>query len=245
MTKDQKIIRAKVGLLELAKQLGNVSQACKMPASESSFSRRVTSACRESAFFAVRRTSFVSSTAAFSLLRQRSSCHFSEPARERESTSAQRSSSARASAASARERSRSARACACSCGHAPARTETASRAPRALALTRRATKSRRRPRSAPSLPQNLRRELAMRSTTSACRIRVTSPQLLHVVVQMMAAPISAPSPYERTITLQLSAGAGELQLSISCAQRQPLRPVHRPDSRDKTSRSTVNSPIFA
>jgi len=30
MTKDQKIIRAKVGLLELAKQLGNVSQACKM-----------------------------------------------------------------------------------------------------------------------------------------------------------------------------------------------------------------------
>jgi transposase InsO family protein len=30
MTKDQKVIRAKVGLLELAKQLGNVSQACKM-----------------------------------------------------------------------------------------------------------------------------------------------------------------------------------------------------------------------
>jgi hypothetical protein len=30
MTKDQKIIRGKVGLLELAKQLGNVSQACKM-----------------------------------------------------------------------------------------------------------------------------------------------------------------------------------------------------------------------
>ncbi len=30
MTKDQKIIRAKVGLLELAKQLGNVSQACRM-----------------------------------------------------------------------------------------------------------------------------------------------------------------------------------------------------------------------
>src|SRR5664279_1845330 len=30
MTKDQKFIRAKVGLLELAKQLGNVSQACKM-----------------------------------------------------------------------------------------------------------------------------------------------------------------------------------------------------------------------
>ena len=30
MTKDQKVIRAKVGLLELAKQLGNISQACKM-----------------------------------------------------------------------------------------------------------------------------------------------------------------------------------------------------------------------
>ena len=30
MTKEQKIIRAKVGLLELAKQRGNVSQACKM-----------------------------------------------------------------------------------------------------------------------------------------------------------------------------------------------------------------------
>ncbi len=29
MTKDQKIIRAKAGLLELARQLGNVSQACK------------------------------------------------------------------------------------------------------------------------------------------------------------------------------------------------------------------------
>jgi Winged helix-turn helix len=30
MTKDQKIIRAKAGLLELAKRLGNVSQACKI-----------------------------------------------------------------------------------------------------------------------------------------------------------------------------------------------------------------------
>jgi transposase InsO family protein len=30
MTKEQKIIKAKIGLLELAKQLGNVSQACKM-----------------------------------------------------------------------------------------------------------------------------------------------------------------------------------------------------------------------
>jgi hypothetical protein len=30
MTKDQKIIKGKVGLLEFARQLGNVSQACKM-----------------------------------------------------------------------------------------------------------------------------------------------------------------------------------------------------------------------
>jgi hypothetical protein len=30
MTQEQKIIRAKLGLLELAKQLANVSQACKM-----------------------------------------------------------------------------------------------------------------------------------------------------------------------------------------------------------------------
>ena len=30
MTIEQKIIRAKVGLLELARQLGNVSQACEM-----------------------------------------------------------------------------------------------------------------------------------------------------------------------------------------------------------------------
>jgi hypothetical protein len=29
MTQEQKIIRVKLGLLELAKQLGNVSQACK------------------------------------------------------------------------------------------------------------------------------------------------------------------------------------------------------------------------
>ena len=30
MTRDQKIIRTKVGLLELARQLGNVSPACKI-----------------------------------------------------------------------------------------------------------------------------------------------------------------------------------------------------------------------
>jgi len=30
MTNQQKIIKTKVGILELAKQLGNVSQACKI-----------------------------------------------------------------------------------------------------------------------------------------------------------------------------------------------------------------------
>ena len=30
MTTEQKVIKAKVGLLELAKQLGGVSQACKV-----------------------------------------------------------------------------------------------------------------------------------------------------------------------------------------------------------------------
>ena len=30
MAQTQKVIKAKVGLLELAKQLGNVSQACKI-----------------------------------------------------------------------------------------------------------------------------------------------------------------------------------------------------------------------
>ena len=30
MTKDQKVIRPKLGLLELAKQLGNVTQACRV-----------------------------------------------------------------------------------------------------------------------------------------------------------------------------------------------------------------------
>jgi ACT domain-containing protein len=30
MTTERKVIRAKVGLLELGKQLGNVSQACKI-----------------------------------------------------------------------------------------------------------------------------------------------------------------------------------------------------------------------
>jgi Winged helix-turn helix len=40
MTKDQKIIKGKVGLLELPRQLGNVSQACKMLGySRDSFSR--------------------------------------------------------------------------------------------------------------------------------------------------------------------------------------------------------------
>ena len=84
------------------------------PASESSFSSRPTSAWKNSASFAARRTSFTSSTAALSLSRLLSSAHFNEPARERASRSARRSSSQRASAASARARSISARACACS-----------------------------------------------------------------------------------------------------------------------------------
>ena len=42
MTKDQKIIRAKAGLLELAKQLGSVTQACRvMGYSRDSFYRYV------------------------------------------------------------------------------------------------------------------------------------------------------------------------------------------------------------
>ena len=82
--------------------------------SETSVRSRATSACKESALLAARRISFVSSTAAFSLVRLLSSCHFREPDRAREATSAQRNSSQRASAASARARSRSARACACS-----------------------------------------------------------------------------------------------------------------------------------
>ena len=104
------------------------------PACKRSVSSRATSAWKKSASFAARRTSFVSSEAAFSLFRQVSSCHFSEPARERESTSARRSSSARACAASARACAASARArsfcarvCACSyrdrqsgCSHADA-----------------------------------------------------------------------------------------------------------------------------
>ena len=40
MTTEQKIIKTKVGILDLAKQLGNVSQACKiMGYSRDSFDR--------------------------------------------------------------------------------------------------------------------------------------------------------------------------------------------------------------
>ena len=47
MTTEQKIIRAKVGLLELAKQLGNVSQACKMMGySRDSLASRPIARCR-------------------------------------------------------------------------------------------------------------------------------------------------------------------------------------------------------
>ncbi len=82
------------------------------PASESSFSSRAASDRENSASFAVRRTSLISSTAALSLSRLLSRIDFSEPAWERAVLSATSNSSARASAASAR--ARSARACACS-----------------------------------------------------------------------------------------------------------------------------------
>ena len=53
MTTEQKIIRAKVGLLELAKQLGNVSQACKMMGYSRSLRNSMTKAaswrCKRSA----------------------------------------------------------------------------------------------------------------------------------------------------------------------------------------------------
>ena len=78
-----------------------------MPASERSVSRRATSACKDGTSLAVRRASFVSSTASLSLRRQALNRDFHEPPSLRAATSAQRSSSARASAASARARSRS------------------------------------------------------------------------------------------------------------------------------------------
>ncbi len=76
--------------------------AGSMPASDSSLSSRVTPACNARAFFAVRRTSSVSSRAAFNLARFESACHFREPALARASASARRNSSQRASAVSAR-----------------------------------------------------------------------------------------------------------------------------------------------
>ena len=84
-----------------------VSKADAMPASERSVSRRATSACKDGTSLAVRRASFVSSTASLSLRRQALNRDFHEPPSLRAATSAQRSSSARASAASARARSRS------------------------------------------------------------------------------------------------------------------------------------------
>jgi hypothetical protein len=61
MTKDQKVIRAKVGLLELAKQLGNVSQACKMTPSMTNSRQTVGSRPRS-----IRLSSRACATAAFS-----------------------------------------------------------------------------------------------------------------------------------------------------------------------------------
>ena len=66
------------------------------PASESSFVRRATSACKNSASFAARRTAFISSTAAVRCLRLVSKRDFHKPASLRAATSAQRSSSQRA-----------------------------------------------------------------------------------------------------------------------------------------------------
>ncbi len=77
-----------------------VSKADAMPASERSVSRRATSACKDGTSLAVRRASFVSSTASLSLRRQALNRDFHEPPSLRAATSAQRSSSARASAAS-------------------------------------------------------------------------------------------------------------------------------------------------
>ena len=55
MTKDQKIIKGKVGLLELARQLGNVSQACKMLGySRDSFYRFVEFSLEQPAFGQIR-----------------------------------------------------------------------------------------------------------------------------------------------------------------------------------------------
>ena len=58
MTQTQKIIRAKPGVLELAKQLGNVSQACKvMGYSRDSFYHRWQDAARQFAPFRHHRSS--------------------------------------------------------------------------------------------------------------------------------------------------------------------------------------------
>ena len=82
-------------------------RSCRASPSRHRFRKGASSACKERASFAARRTSLVSSAAALSLRRHVSSCHFSALARARESISARRSSSQRASAPSARARSRS------------------------------------------------------------------------------------------------------------------------------------------
>ena len=91
-----------------------VARVDAMPASERSFSRRTTSACREGTSLAERRASFVFSSATLNLSRQALNRDFHEPASQRKLSSDCRTSSSRACAASARDRSRSARACACS-----------------------------------------------------------------------------------------------------------------------------------
>ena len=49
MTTERKVIRAKVGLLELAKQLGNVSQACRSSATAGTASIAFRSSMRKAA----------------------------------------------------------------------------------------------------------------------------------------------------------------------------------------------------
>ena len=91
-----------------------VARLDAMPASEWSFSRRATAACKEGTSLAEPRASFVFSSATLNLSRQALNRDFHKPASIREPNSARRSSSERTSAALARARSRSARACACS-----------------------------------------------------------------------------------------------------------------------------------
>ena len=56
MTTEQKIIRAKVGLLELAKQLGNVSQTCTIMGYSATASTASRSCMKKAASWPYRRS---------------------------------------------------------------------------------------------------------------------------------------------------------------------------------------------